>query len=213
MAQKRNRWRKWLFRTIVIAFFAWMIAVIGVVVTILNYDSVDERQEADAIVVLGAGLSRTGRPGFALTRRSLLAAELYQQGYAPNIICTGGQADNQVRSEAEACAEVLSQWRDVPRSAILLEDESRSTEENALFSRDIIEAQGFEDVLLITDSFHMLRAQFIFNTRGINVYPVAVPRAQMRDGHNYDYYVTRELAALHWQVFKDLLNIPVTHVP
>ena len=55
----------------------------------------------------------------------------------PHVLCTGAQADGYPRSEADACREVLMR-EGVPESAIWLEDESRSTEENAINSTQIL---------------------------------------------------------------------------
>ncbi len=201
-----------VFRFALVLFIAWVLLMMGLVIAIDRTGRVDQAQEADGIVVLGAGLSRDGRPGYALIRRSSHAAQLWHQGYADTILCTGGQAPGQPRSEADACRQVLM-WRDVPANAILLEEQSRSTEENALYSRPIIEANGWETVILVSDSYHVFRAEILFRTRGIPVLLSPVPREEMRNHDSYPRAVTREIAALHWQFFKDLLGLPFTHIP
>jgi len=208
---KRFPWKP-LRRAALFLFLAWIVLLVGLILAIDVTGRTEQAQEADVIVVLGAGLSRDGRPGYALSRRSRHAAELWHQGYADYILCTGGQAPDQSRSEADGCRQVLM-WRGVPESAILLEEGSRSTEENALYSRPIIEANGWEDVILVSDSYHLFRAEILFRTRGIPVILSPVPREEMRRHDWYPRAVTRELAALHWQFFKDLLGLPFTHIP
>lgn len=203
---------KLLGRLFGVLFLIWALVIVGLVLLIEAKGRTDEAQQADVIIVLGAGLARDGRPGYALTRRSSHAAELWHQGYADTILCTGGQAPDQPRSEADACRDVLM-WRDVPASAIVLEDRSRSTEENAIFSRPIVEANGWEDVILVSDSYHIFRAEILFRTRGIPAMLSPVPREAMRNHDSYTRAVTREIVALHWQVFKDFLGLPITHFP
>lgn len=203
---------KFIRRAGIFLVMAWMLLVLGLIIAIDVTGNVDQAEQADVIVVLGAGLSRDGRPGFALTRRSIHAAELWAQGYADSILCTGGQAPDQSRSEADGCRQVLM-WRGVPESAIYLEESSRSTEENALYSRPIIEANGWEDVILVSDGYHLFRAEILFRTRGIPVFLSPVSREAMERHDWYPRAVSREILALHWQFFKDLLGLPITHIP
>lgn len=213
MRKRQIKWWRWLGRAIAFGILAWVVGVMLLLAIIHRTGQIDEAQSADVIVVLGAGVTSEGRPGWALTRRSSHAAQLWAEGYAPNIICTGGQAPRTPRSEAAACSAVL-QWRGVPESAIVLEDRSRSTEENALNTRVILEANGWDDVLLVSDSYHVFRADFIFGSVGTDVARSPVPAEQIRGGFsNYANSMVREIAALHWQVLKEVLNLPITHVP
>lgn len=209
--KRQRRWLKWGFRLMLIGFVGWCIGMIFLVSTIHHRGTVDEAQDADVIVVLGAGLSRSGRPGYALTRRASQAAELWHAGYADTIICTGGLAENRERTEADACREVLS-WRGVPASAVVLEGRSRSTEENALFTAEIMIANGWETAIVVSDSYHMLRSDYLFTSEGVEVFMSPVPAEQIRGRPSYHYSVIREVAAFHWQIFKDIFNIPVTNI-
>lgn len=192
----------------------WVVVVVGLAAMIVVSGEQNQAQQADAIIVLGSGLRRDGRPGDALYRRSVWAAGLYREGYAPAVICTGGVGEGQRRSEASACAEVL-QGRGVLPEAIYLDETSRSTEENALYSHEIMLERGWDEAIIVTDSFHMLRAGWIFDSRGDNDgivhYRSPVPRDWVRS-YFYTRHFTREIVALHWQAFKDLLNLPVTYV-
>ncbi len=47
----------------------------------------------------------------------------------------------------------------MPKSAIVIEDRSTSTEENARFAAELVDARR---VLLVTDAHHVLRAQRVF---------------------------------------------------
>lgn len=175
------------------------------------FGTIDTAQEADAIIVLGAGLLRDGRPGWALTRRSLQAADLWHAGIAPYIICTGGQAESFPRSEAAACREILRASQ-VPAGAILLEEQSRSTEENAIFSRRIMDDMGIADVVLVSDSYHMLRASWLFQLQGITTYRSPAPAQRIRRPLSYPYSLVREFVACNWQLVKETFQIPVTHL-
>jgi uncharacterized SAM-binding protein YcdF (DUF218 family) len=51
----------------------------------------------------------------------------------------------------------------VPKKAILLEDKSTSTEENALFTKQILKRYGYTSLILVTSPYHSKRAFKIFN--------------------------------------------------
>lgn len=191
-------------------FAVWLVIAGVLAAAVFVYAQTDRAEPSDVIIVLGAGLRRDGRPGPALIRRSARAAELWGQGYAENVICTGGYPLRSTRSEADACAELL-RARGVPESAIVLEDRSRSTEENAFYARQIMDSNGWQTAIIVSDGYHLLRASWIFASTGIQA--TTSPAATTPPMMSYLYSIAREVVALHWQVFKTILNLPVSYVP
>lgn len=189
----------------------WLVFAVVLAGVVHIYGMRDDSRVSDTIVVLGAGLRRDGSAGPALTRRTLHAAQLYREGLAPRIICSGGHAEPRPRSEAAACAEIL-QRQGIPDSAVILEDRSRSTEENALYTREIMDANGWTRALVVSDSFHMLRAEWIFNGYGIEFTPGPVLPDQIRSTSTYLASLSREVLALHWYFLKSTLNLPITYI-
>lgn len=115
----------------------------------------DSAQQADAIVVLGAA-QYAGRPSPVLEARLDHAIRLYRRGIAPRLIFTGGKADGDITSEAETSAR-YARHNGVPTSAILLEDESRSTTEQMHAVARMARTRKYTAVVLVSDRFHMLR--------------------------------------------------------
>ena len=73
------------------------------------------------------------------------AAELYHQGYAPKVLFTGGLGRNTegMLPEPEAVRFAKTAMEcGVPERDIILEDRSRNTKENILFTREKLEALG-----------------------------------------------------------------------
>lgn len=121
----------------------------------------DQAQPADAAIVLGAGVFR-GRPSPILRARIDHAIKLYGEGTVDKIIFTGGIGRNDTISEAEASRQYAIRWG-VPAEDILIEDKSTSTIENLRFAAEIGEAAGFENYLIVSTPYHMLRAIWIAN--------------------------------------------------
>src|SRR5204863_6108625 len=114
----------------------------------------------------------------ATVRRTQHAAALYHQGLAPYILCTGTYTQQHPKSEARACSEV-AQREGVPASAIVLEEQSASTEENAIEARKVMDQRGFKSAVLVTDNFHILRAEMLFKKQELTV---SVSPAQVTAG-------------------------------
>jgi uncharacterized SAM-binding protein YcdF (DUF218 family) len=204
-------WR-WLrpARLFSIILALWTLVTLALLGSIFVYSRMDRAQPADVMVILGAGLQGPDdRPGPALVRRTAKGADLWRRGLAEQIICSGGVGINRARSEADACAELL-RGLGVPDSAILLEEQSRSTEENALYTLEVMQAHGWETALLVSDGYHLLRAHWIFSNTGI---PNSTSPADDPPLDNLMLSSIREIIAFHWLAFKTLFNIPVTYVP
>ena len=146
-----------------------------------------------------------------MTRRSQHAAALWQAGVADRIICAGGRGDGMSTSEAAACRDILAR-NGIPRSAVILEERSRSTEENAINSAAIMRELGMQSAALVTDDCHILRASWIFRQQGLDLSASPVPACRY-SAPGFIGYALRELAAINWQLFKDALGLPLTHLP
>jgi uncharacterized SAM-binding protein YcdF (DUF218 family) len=177
-----------------------------------GYGQRDRAQRADVIVVLGSQVYPGGRPGSALTRRARHAAALYRRGLAPSVICAGGLGLHPPTEAETACG--LAQTLGVPASAVLLEDQSRSTEENALRTAAIMRARGWTTAIVVSDGYHLYRAALLFRRAGVIAFP-SPAQATAGPMHPAERFVrvNRELAALLWYWGKTALNLPATDFP
>ncbi len=166
-----------------------------------DYGQKTHAQQADAIVVLGAKVRADGSAGLGLQRRVLHAARLYKKGMADSIITTGG-VGTYPPAEAEVAAKLLVQ-HGVPRSAIVLENKSTSTWENATYATQICRNKGWKKVLLVSDPFHLWRAERNFTKCGLQVAssPVALEQWRAQPLQRV-YWTAREsvLVARDWMM-------------
>lgn len=143
-----------------------------------HWGQADRAHKADAIVVLGARVKPDGTPGISLRRRALQAAALYKRGLANHIITTGGIGEN-APAEAVVSARFLRE-NGVPQSAILTEETSTSTWENAVNARRICRAHGWKKVIVVSEPFHLWRATRYFHHLGIKALPSPTPNRTLR---------------------------------
>ncbi len=137
--------------------------------------TIAESPGADAIVLLGGDIGLPVDPRIESEvrgNRVVHAWRLYKAGKAQLIVISGGNVFPQENAQAEAfyTATLLRDWG-VPPEAILIEDKSRNTHENALATKQLLKAKDTDTILLVTSAFHMPRALATFRTAGLNAIP------------------------------------------
>jgi uncharacterized SAM-binding protein YcdF (DUF218 family) len=150
---------------------------------------------ADAIVVLGCALDENGGPTPALERRTRHGIALYRAGTAPLLVLSGG---GHPRPEAAAMVEI-ARAAGVPEAALLLEDRSRNTFENAAFTVPLLAERGATRVVVVSDFYHLPRARLMFRLAGLAVAAAAAPpRPPLR---RLPPLILREAAAMARSLF------------
>ena len=113
---------------------------------------------SDAIVVLG---------GNSLDR-GLHAYSLYQQKYAPKIVCTGGNVPSVLSAIGEPLFEsevsrrlILAEG--VDSSAVVALSASTSTFEEAIEIKEYVERNGLKSLIVVSSKFHTKRVSQVFD--------------------------------------------------
>jgi uncharacterized SAM-binding protein YcdF (DUF218 family) len=119
----------------------------------------DENHSADAIVVLGAA-QYDGDPSPIFQARLDQAAYLYDEGFSPVVIVTGGKQAGDRFTESEAGANYLVS-QGIPNDAILNENQGRTTLESLRGVREMAVGRGIDSVLLVSDPMHSERLKRI----------------------------------------------------
>jgi len=155
----------------------------------------DRARAAPVIIVLGARVLTNGRASGSLEARTAQAVELYRRGLSPMILFSGGVGRN---PPAEALvARQLALDAGVPASACLVETESHSTKQNAAFSTRLLAARGVREAIVVSDPYHLYRAQQYFHRAGLKVQMSPAPLTS-RELVWYQrlYWTLREVGAL-----------------
>lgn len=155
----------------------------------------DEARPVDAIVVLGAA-QYNGRPSNVLSARLDHALDLYERGFAPRIVVTGGKAEGDAYTEAESGYMYL-QEQGVPGSAILMESEGRDTWTSLQGVADVLRDTNVQRILLVSDGFHLLRSELMARELGLEAYSSAAPDSPIRRWSGAELvYVIRETGGI-----------------
>jgi uncharacterized SAM-binding protein YcdF (DUF218 family) len=135
-------------------------------------------QKVDGIVVLGGGFEgaiNLARGGYELNSsgdRYVETAILARHFPMAKIVVTGGTGSLFSGSEGDAdTAPRLFTALGIAPDRLILEDRSRNTYENAVFTRAMVTPRPGETWLLVTSAFHMPRAKALFDKAGFATIP------------------------------------------
>ncbi|MCF0148027.1 MAG: YdcF family protein [Clostridium sp.] len=121
------------------------------------------------VVILGAGV-KGETPSITLSQRLDKAIEyINNENKDLKIIVSGGKGNGEDISEAEAMRRYLI--KNGIQEEIIMEDKSRTTKENLIFSKELIEKDSNKKieevrVKIITSDFHALRSNLIASKLG-----------------------------------------------
>jgi uncharacterized SAM-binding protein YcdF (DUF218 family) len=134
----------------------------------------------DGIVVLGGAIESAIaqlRPASAFNEaaeRITVIAELARKYQSATILYSGGNGGPGPPGSEAQIAKALFETFGVPARRLMLEDQSRTTAENAAFSRRLVMPKPGERWLLVTSAYHMPRSIGAFRRAGfpVEAYPV-----------------------------------------
>jgi uncharacterized SAM-binding protein YcdF (DUF218 family) len=152
--------------------------------------------EPSGIIVLGGAVdaARSQARGQVYLNsdaaRMTKALELVRRYPAARLVFTGGSGEL-LGGQAEAVG-ARDFWLSlgVPDDKITLEEKSRNTWENAVFSRNLVHPKPGEIWLLVTSAWHMPRSVGIFRRIGFAVTPYPVAYRTFGDSRDLYSYVS-----------------------
>lgn len=172
-----NRVGRWVYRT---------LATVGLVVVLVIATPVDrwwahayagsvDQPRGDVLILLSAANDDHGFISYSSYWRARYALLAWKNGGYTRIVITGG-ADSAIRDFLVA--------EGIPADAILLDQQSTSTRENAINTAQLLRGVPGSKVLLTSD-FHMYRAKQVFAREGMNVIPYPAPDVMKQSEHWY----------------------------
>jgi uncharacterized SAM-binding protein YcdF (DUF218 family) len=153
----------------------------------------DDTRPADAIVVLSTGQDQ-GWPSPAFSARLDHALSLYEEGIAPLVVVAGGNPEGASYTEAAAGVSYL-EYYGMPSDALLTAG-GNNTYQNLQEVEALAEREGWENVVLVSERFHMFRSLDIADDLGLRAY--GSPASTSPGEHNpvwRFYFVLREVVA------------------
>jgi uncharacterized SAM-binding protein YcdF (DUF218 family) len=192
---RRPGWLGWTVRLLTGALLIGALVVGGTAFRVWQVARVDDRHQADVVVVLGAA-QYDGDPSSIFESRLEHAAALFRDGVAPRIVTTGGGQPGDVYTEAEAGRRYLME-EGVPADAIVAVAEGNDTLSSLRAVADRAEADGWTSAVMVSDPWHSLRARTMARDEGLLAWTSPTrsgPVVQTRE--TQARYIVRETAAI-----------------
>jgi uncharacterized SAM-binding protein YcdF (DUF218 family) len=140
---------------------------------------------ADAILIVNEPSGSREWPRRILARaaagdRAASAFELFRQGKAPLLLCTGGKGESGERTVSEADdMRALMESFGVQHEKILVETNSQTTVECAVSSRPLIESKHIRRLFLVSNALHMPRVMGVFRRQYPSLDLIPAPAAYL----------------------------------
>ncbi|WP_090109584.1 YdcF family protein [Cohnella sp. OV330] len=145
----------------------------------------------DVIVVLGGGATRgtpdlggEGNLSGGAANRLMTAVRLHRTTGLP-ILFSGGQVFSDSGNEADIARRQLI-GLGVPDGDILVENRSLNTEQNAVYTAELLKSSGLSRPVLVTSAFHLPRAMREFRLAGVE--PEPFPTDYLSSGGRFSFY-------------------------
>lgn len=145
--------------------FAALTALFLLAISLLVFDGLNDRLgHADVALVLGNKVELGGTPSARLRARLDRTLELYNSGYFPAIIVSGGTGQ-----EGFDEAAVMKAWlvaKGVPEDKIIVDSHGTTTFMSAKNTRAIARERNFQSVFVISQYFHIPRSRLALRRFG-----------------------------------------------
>ncbi|MCD7100344.1 YdcF family protein [Stenotrophomonas sp. MMGLT7] len=196
LSKRRRGWLGWAWRLGALVVL-WLL---GVAAWIVWIGERDQAAPADAIIVLGAA-AYDAKPSPVFEERIRHGLDLYQRGYAPVLIFTGGFGGTRARFSESQVARRYALHHGVPAEAILIETVSRTTRQNLQQARTLMRERDMHTVIIVSDPLHMARALRLSRQLGIDALASSTPSTRFRSFHTSWRFLLQEVYFFHRDLF------------
>lgn len=173
-------------------FLLWMAILAW---SIVRFGSRDNATSQDAAIVLGAA-AYGSKPSPVYRERIRHALSLYRSGKVRKLIFTGGFGTGAPMAESQV-ARKFALRAGVPASDILIETRSRTTRQNLLEAKRLMDSAGLRTAAIVSDPLHMKRALWMCSGLGIDAVSSPTPTTRFQGWRSKATFLARELYFYH----------------
>ncbi|MFE4813137.1 YdcF family protein [Peribacillus simplex] len=154
-------------------------------------------ENADYLIILGARV-KGSIPSLSLQYRIDKAAEYLTANKHTVAIVSGGKGPGEDISEAKAMQQGLIA-QGIEEARIMMEDNSTTTRENIVFSKELIPDTAASG-LIVSNDFHIYRAVEIARKEGLNMkgMPARTPKVSLLKSYTREYFAITKYYLTEW---------------
>jgi SanA protein len=162
------------------------------------YTSLEKIPPKYTCIVLGAHVGNDGTPSTVLADRLNAALELYHNHKVKRFLLSGDHG--RIKYDEVNNMKLYLTERGIPQQDIFLDHAGFDTYNSVVRAKEIFDVN---DAIIVTQEFHLSRALYIANKKGLNVCGYIAP---MNDAHPLKYLKIRESIACLKAFTEVLLN-------
>jgi vancomycin permeability regulator SanA len=187
---------------LLLALLLAVVACFAVTYRVIDRRSAQEDlRRADVILVLGSAVWPNEQPSPSLRARTERAIELYQEGYAPRLLLSGGLG--RYPPEESEVMRRLAADAGIPDEAMILDQQADSTRGSITTAKEIMDEQGWDTALIVSDPFHIERSLLMAEDAGFEAYGVpALQSPTYTVPARRGFYTAREVLALWYYLLQ-----------
>jgi SanA protein len=154
--------------------------------------TVEEVEATEIALVFGAEVKDNGVPSPALRDRVLAAVDLYKAGKVKTLVMSGEDPEPRAM-------QILAVQEGVPQEAIILDEGGLRTYDTCYRA---INVYGYEEIIVVTQDFHLPRALYLCHFMGIDVQGVPAREGRYWRGSTLFWNLRESMATLLalWQI-------------
>jgi len=180
------------------------LAVAAYAITVAAVGLTAHARPADMAIVFGNTVAPDSTPSPRLVARLQTAADLYRAHVVPAIFVSGARGKEGV-NEAPAMRAWLVR-HGVPLEAIIVDPAGYNSWFTCVHARAVLDDRGGHRVVLVTQWFHVARAELAARAAGLRDMSAQAPRwAEPRDAYSF----ARELVAMPFYAQRAFSTQPV----
>lgn len=164
-------------------------------ISIWRFGTQDQAVPADCIIVLGAAIDGS-EPSPVFAERIRHGINLYRQNVAKKLLFTGGSGEGQQYAESTVAA-AFAMKTGVPAADILTENQSHTTLQNLAQAKALMNRNGLQSAIIVSDPLHMQRAMLMADDLGMKAVSSPTPTTRYRSWGKQWELLRRELYFLH----------------
>lgn len=142
------------------------------------------KTEPDVLLILGCRVRGTQAEETLMMRIEKAADFLKKNRNTLAVACGGIVHKDQYKSEAQVIFEELTA-RGIDGSRIMIEDKSRTTAQNFINAKKLVNMSDGRSVSFLSSEFHLMRAGMIARSVGVRCRSVAAPSPKKERFKNY----------------------------
>jgi len=183
---------------LVVVLTAMTLLFIALEIPVIRAARGDKDNDADYLIVLGAGVRGTV-PSLSLTDRLTAALDYLEAHPDTVVIVSGGQGKGEDITEAQCMGDWLNS-HGIPESRIIREPRATNTRENLRFSTELIgETAKTARIAVVSAGYHLYRTKLLAAQLGMEIKTVraksSMPIMQL------NYYIREAAGVLYYTVF------------